>query len=134
MGMNKDNLKKIKYLNYTNEDYNKLHYKKRYHKYKKKYLLTKKIYLNNLNGGNYDFTEDDYIREIRGDIDLILSVYQYSFKLNTCEKKFYENIQKLQIRGQDKPEKFALLANDVNEIFKICKKEDNMKNSFMNYQ
>ena len=35
--MNKDNLEKIKYLNYTDKDYKKL-----YHKYKKKYLIKKK--------------------------------------------------------------------------------------------
>ena len=126
--MNKDNLEKIKYLNYTDKDYKKL-----YHKYKKKYLIKKNF--NNLIGGNKknNFTEDDFIIKIRNEIDKIFEPYNEVSELNSCEKKFYENIQKLEIRGREQ-EKFLILANDINEIFKLCKKGDNLYNSFMDYQ
>ena len=60
--------------------------------------------------------------------------FNFTYKLNSCELKFYNGIKNLEVRGQDNIEKFALLKNDLIEILRQCKKEKNEKNGFMSYQ
>ena len=105
-------------------------YKIKYLKYKKKYLELN----NNVKGGLIQTSESQYIELIREEIDKMFEIYVPERKVNTCEKNFFEKINVLELKGSDFESKFNSLKDDIIEIFKLCGKGNEIKNSFMKYQ